>query len=72
MSVGDLFVNREMDSWVRKDPETGGDIGKYPRGSVFILMEVDPLNDPFLFYHKVLTPDGKIGWIHKKNVELVG
>ena len=69
MKVGDALINT-VDSFVRDDPSNPlRSFGKYPRGSIFILLDVGSVDDEYVFHHKVLAPDGIVGWIAKKNVK---
>ena len=67
MKIGDL-VHIKNQCWLREDPVKGGEVGKYPQGTIVTLLQED---DPELYHHKVLTPDGKTGWIFKDNLELI-
>lgn len=59
-------------TWLRSDPVSGGEnpnsFSYYPSGALFIIIQED---DPHLRYHNVLSPDGRMGWIFKSNLEVV-
>ena len=80
MKIGDLLLTQNP-CWLRDDPirrglprgwrgDAGGGIPlvAYPQGTMVTLLQED---DPEVYYHKVLTPDGKTGWIYKGNLELI-
>ncbi len=67
MKRGDLLVI--IDScWIRENPMRGGEIGRYPSGTILIQLQN---NDTQLHHHKILISDGKIGWIFKNNVKII-
>lgn len=63
---GMLMLTNYTPIWLRADPVSGGEVEKYPHGTMFILLEED---DPELHHHRVLAPDGKTGWIFKDFLE---
>lgn len=69
MKPGDLVAIKNP-CWVREDPVvSSGNLVHYAPGSVtLVILQED---DPDLYHHKVLTPDGRIGWIFKDNVEAI-
>jgi hypothetical protein len=67
VKIGDLLLIKNP-CWLRDDPIGGGSIEKYHQGTMVTLLQED---DPELYHHKVLTPDGKTGWIFKDNLELI-
>jgi len=69
MKRGDLLkIKSHIPVWVREDPVKGVEVGKYPCGTILLLLLDD---DPEIYHHKVLTPDGRTGWIFKDNVEIL-
>ena len=61
MKRGDLIRIKHA-TRLRENPLSGGNLGKYPAGTLYILLEEE---DPTLYHIKVLAPDGKTGWIFK-------
>lgn len=71
MKTGDLLkIKSHIPVWVREDqdPVKGGVVGKYPCGTILLLLSED---DPELYHHKVLTPDGRTGWIFKDDLKML-
>ena len=67
MKRGNLLLIT-VSCWIRQDPTRGGEIDHYPRGTILIQLQND---DPQLHHHKILTSDGKIGWIDKNNIKII-
>lgn len=67
MKRGDLLVITDS-CWIRENPMRGGEIGRYPSGTILIQLQN---NDTQLHHHKILISDGKIGWIFKNNVKII-
>ena len=69
MKRGDLLkIRTHIPARVWEDPVRGGEVRKYPYGTILLLLSDD---DPEIYHHKVLAPDGRTGWIFKDNVEVV-
>lgn len=67
MNLGEL-VRLKHPTWLRADPATGGSVGLYQQGTLFVIVE--PLSEE-LTHCKVLTADGKVGWLFKEKLESV-
>lgn len=67
MKRGNLLLIT-VSCWIRQDPTKLEESDRYPRGTILIQLQND---DPQLHYHKILTSDGKIGWIFKNYIKII-
>ena len=65
MKPGDLMINFRP-CYLRQKPELGGTVDRYEANTLFTLVQASNKHRHFV---QVLTPDGKIGFLYRDDVE---